>query len=235
MSGDDLNSAFYLFRLPPAWPNYLALRKPVPWEIFEPGKPSETLVGLCVLPMGWSSAVAIMQNARRQLALRTELRFGAGLLEKAEIRKDAVFPSLDEAPAWTIYLDDTTIIEKVGRAVARQLEGQPPAEQVRLRRAYEWRGIPTNAGKALERTRQAERLGALIDGERGLLRVTTKRSLDLMSLGAGESATYGAPDIRRQGSACAPVQAVPVLSTAGSFWCHSSEPRSGEGYNVAVR
>ena len=105
VSGDDLNSAFYLFRLPEKWPNYLALRKPVPWSVFEPGKAGETLVGLRVLPMGWSSAVAVMQNAHRQLALRTELRYGAGLLAKAEIRKDAVFPSLDEAPAWTIYLD----------------------------------------------------------------------------------------------------------------------------------
>jgi len=184
VSGDDLNSAFYLFRLPEKWPNYLALRKPVPWSVFEAGKAGETLVGLCVLPMGWSSAVAVMQNAHRQLALRTELRYGAGLLAKAEIRKDAVFPSLDEAPAWTIYLDDTTILEKVAREVARTLEGKAPEEQTRLRKAYEWWGIPTNEGKALERCRQAERLGAVIDGERGLLRVSTKRSLDLMSLGA---------------------------------------------------
>lgn len=184
VSGDDLNSAFYLFRLPAEWPNYLALRKPVPWSLFEPGKAGETLVGLCVLPMGWSSAVAVMQNAHRQLALRTELKFGAGLLAKAEIRKDAVFPSLDESPAWTIYLDDTTIIEKVAKEVARSLEGKPPEEQSRLRKVYEWWGIPTNEGKALERCRQAERLGAVIDGEKGLLRVSTKRSLELMSLGA---------------------------------------------------
>ena len=92
VSGDDLNSAFYLFRLPPSWPPYLALRKPVPWAVLDPSKSGETLVGICVLPMGWSSAVAVMQSAHRQLALRTELDFGAGLLGKSEIRKDAVFP-----------------------------------------------------------------------------------------------------------------------------------------------
>ena len=52
---------------------------------------------------------------------------------KSEIRKDAVFPRLEESPAWTIYLDDTTIIEKVGRTVARKLEGLPAMEQAQLR------------------------------------------------------------------------------------------------------
>eukprot|EP00435_Cladocopium_sp_Y103_P054777 s1675_g18.t1 len=184
ISGDDLTAAFYLFRLPPCWPQYLVLRKPVPRSLFEPGKTGETLVGLNVLPMGWSSAVAVMQNAHRQLALRTELKFGAGLVGKAEIRKDAVFPSLEESPAWTVYLDDTTFLEKIASGMAEQLQGMPPLEQTRMRRVYEWWGIPTNTGKALERARQAERLGAVIDGEKGLLRVSTKRTLDLMSLGA---------------------------------------------------
>eukprot|EP00435_Cladocopium_sp_Y103_P030320 s1304_g7.t1 len=184
ISGDDLTAAFYLFRLPRAFCEYLVLRKPVRKSIFEPGQSGTTLVGLTVLPMGWASAVAVMQNAHRQLALRSDLRMGAGLLAKAEIRKDAVFPSLEECPAWTIYLDDTTIIEKVAKGVSDQLMGLPAEEQQRLRRVYEWWGIPTNAGKALERVKCAERLGALLDGERGLLRVTTKRSLDLLSLGA---------------------------------------------------
>ena len=58
VSGDDLTAAFYLFRLPPTWPQYLVLRKPVPWNIFEPDRPGETLVGLAVLRMGWSSAAS---------------------------------------------------------------------------------------------------------------------------------------------------------------------------------
>ena len=191
LSGDDLNSAFYLFRLPIQFSEYLVLRKPVRKSLFQAGQEGTTLVGITVLPMGWSSAVAIMQCAHRQLALRSEMKMGAGLLEKAEIRKDAVFPALEDTPAWTIYLDDTTIIEKVAKGVSAALEGKPAEEQSRLRKVYEWWGIPTNASKALERVRTAERLGALIDGEKGVLRVTTKRCLDLMSLGAW---------LRKQGS-----------------------------------
>eukprot|EP00438_Fugacium_kawagutii_P035066 Skav236673 [mRNA] locus=scaffold338:400738:405778:- [translate_table: standard] len=184
ISGDDLTAAFYLFKLPPSWPQFLVLRKPVPWEVFEPGKPGNTFIGLTVLPMGWNSAVAVMQNAHRQLALRSEQLLGAGLLEKAEVRRDAVFPDIDEGPIWQVYLDDTTIIEKIDRSVTAALEGKPPEVQQRLRKAYAWWGIPTNAAKALERVRKAERLGAVLDGERGVLRGSTKRGLELMSLGA---------------------------------------------------
>ena len=71
-----------------------------------PGQEGTTLVGITVLPMGWSSAVAIMQCAHRQLALRSEMKMGAGLLEKAEIRKDAIFPALEDPQpgpsTWTI-------------------------------------------------------------------------------------------------------------------------------------
>ena len=64
------------------------------------------------------------------------------------------------------------------------MQGLPPFEQAQLRKAYEWWGIPTNGAKAIERSRHAERLGAVLDGKNGLLRVPTKRSLELMSLGA---------------------------------------------------
>eukprot|EP00438_Fugacium_kawagutii_P023225 Skav215519 [mRNA] locus=scaffold2213:6821:7951:- [translate_table: standard] len=134
--------------------------------------------------MGWNSAVAVMQSARRQWALRSEAMLGAGLLEKSEIRKDAEFPDIEDGPLWQIYLDDATILEKIDKSVAAAMEGKPPEEQTRLRRAYAWWGIPTNVGKALERCRKAERLGSVIDGEKGVIRGSTKRGLELMSLGA---------------------------------------------------
>ena len=183
ISGDDLTSAFYLFRLPEAWSNYMVLEKPVRRSMFEEGGSGLVYVGLSVLPMGWSSAVAVMQSAHRQIALRNEMNGGAGLDPFKEIRKDGIFPDLEDTPAWTIYLDDTTIIEKVADSVAQTLEGLVPVEQEQLRRAYEWWGIPTNKSKALERNRSAERLGAMMDGENKTLRGSTRRCLELCSLG----------------------------------------------------
>jgi hypothetical protein len=76
-------------------------------------------------------------------------------------------PDLDEAAGWSIYLDDTTVLEKVQAVVAEELAGTPAEEQKQLREAYSWWGIPTSEAKSLERVRQAERLGALIDGQEG--------------------------------------------------------------------
>ena len=184
VSGEDLTAAFYLFRLPPQWADYMVLEKEVPWEVFSPGKAGKTRVGISVLPMGWNSAVGIMQAAHRQIALRAPRMGGAGLEQWAEIRRDSLFPDLEESPLWTIYLDDTTIIESVATTVQKTLEGKPAEEQERLRKAYQWWGIPTNASKALARCKKTERLGAVLDGGRGVLRTSTKRALDLVSLGS---------------------------------------------------
>lgn len=93
-----------------------------------------------------------------------------------------------KAHLWTIYLDDTTVIEKVADEsadeVAAEVAQQLPEEQEKMRRVCAWWGIPINKGKALERVKATERLGAVLDGEKGILRASTKRSLDLIGLGA---------------------------------------------------
>lgn len=53
-------------------------------------------IGLTVLPMGWHSAVGLMQAAHREIALRSQVRGGAGLLEKCEIKQNAEFPEVEE-------------------------------------------------------------------------------------------------------------------------------------------
>lgn len=183
VSGEDLTAAFYLFRLPPAWAEYMVLEKKVCLRDLGHDSDECRYVGITVLPMGWSSAVGLMQAAHRRIALRSVSCGGAGLSGLAEISRDMDFPSLEDEPGWSIYLDDTTIIEKVEQAVAEELEGKLPEEQARLRGAYAWWGIPTNAGKAMQRVKEADRLGALLDGGRGVLRTRTQRSLDLIGLG----------------------------------------------------
>ena len=184
ISGEDLTSAFYLFRLPSEWVDFMVLDRAVPGDSL--GLPTSELVyaGLCVLPMGWHSSVGIMQAAHRRIALGSQLRGGAGLEALAEIQKSAIFPDLDEGPGWSIYLDDTTILEKVCSKMADEMAGKEPAVQEQLRRAYAWWGIPTNPDKSLKRERVAERLGAVIDGKAGVLRASTQRELEVISLGS---------------------------------------------------
>ncbi len=185
VSGDDLTAAFYLFSLPKAWSELMVFREKVKFsDLGLPGE-GETFVGAAALPMGWHSAVGVMQHLHRELALRGPEKFGAALRAGQEIRRDGIFPDLEEESLlWSIYLDDTTFLEKVSKMAYEQVKGVPPDEQENLRRAYRHWGIPTNPDKALQRTLTAERLGARIDGEAGTLGVSTNRVLQLMGLGS---------------------------------------------------
>ena len=60
MCQNDMTSAFYLFKLPPCWLRFLAFNLVV--------NGSETGRDACqVLPMGWSSAVSVMQEVSQLL------------------------------------------------------------------------------------------------------------------------------------------------------------------------
>ena len=186
ISADDLVAAFYLFALPKAWSQLMAFQMPVKWTSLGFDKEGSTMVGASVLPMGWSSAVGLMQHAHRRIALRSFPSGGAELLPRLEIRKDEIFPPLecDGNAAWSLYLDDMTILELLEEKTAKSVEGLPAEEQKRLRAAYSHWGIPVSKDKALERVQKAEKLGAVLDGEKGLLRCSTKRSMESLSLAA---------------------------------------------------
>eukprot|EP00435_Cladocopium_sp_Y103_P035992 s493_g9.t1 len=127
------------------------------------------------LPKEWS---------RLMLALRSPLRGGAGLIPALEVRRDAIFPDLGLAESlWSLYLDDTSLLELMEKKVAESLQDKPSEEQLRLRKAYEHWGIPVSEGKALVRATTGEKLGAVLDGDKGLLKGATRRALETLSLG----------------------------------------------------
>ncbi len=47
--------------MPPEWKRFFTFAAPVEWQVLEPGGPRQgwTYVSAVVLPMGWSSAVAV--------------------------------------------------------------------------------------------------------------------------------------------------------------------------------
>ena len=186
VSADDLVSAFYLFALPKEWSQLMTFSMPVKWKSLGIDREGDRWIGASVLPMGWSSAVGLMQHAHRRLALRSFPGGGAGLIPGLEIRRDEVFPELecDGGAAWSLYLDDMTILELLEEKAARSVEGLPAQEQERLRAAYSHWGIPFSKDKALQRAQKAEKLGAVLDGGKGLLRCSTKRALESLSLSA---------------------------------------------------
>ena len=69
ISGDDLVSSFYLFRLPEVWLPYMAFERPIDWRSLGVDRDGSTILAACVLPMGFTSSVGIMQHIHRRLAL----------------------------------------------------------------------------------------------------------------------------------------------------------------------
>ena len=135
ISAEDLVAAFYLFALSEEWSQLMCFEKKISWKSLGQDRPGSTWIGACVLPMGWSSAVGVMQRAHRRLALRSPFQGGAGLLPEMEVRKDMIFPILEVegSAVWSLYLDDTNILELISKKVAKSLEGRPSDEQLRLR------------------------------------------------------------------------------------------------------
>ena len=184
LSADDLVSAFYLFALPTEWSRLMCFSGKVSWKSLGYEREGQVHVGATVLPMGWASAVGVLQHAHRRLALRSPLAGGAGLLGSCEIRRDSLFPDLEvEGQLWSLYLDDTNLLEILEKKVAAELEGKAPEEQERLRRAYHHWGIPVCPNKSLLRASKGEKLGAVLDGDKGLLKGATRRALESISLG----------------------------------------------------
>ena len=182
ISGDDLVSSFYLFRLPACWLPYPAFERPKT-RALGVDKEGDTFLGASVLPMGFNSSVGIMQHIHRRLALWNPLE-GAGLLDNLEIRKDREWPDLDqETPVWCLYLDDSTFLRRLEMQVMESVVGRPGPEQEQMRKAYQFWGIPFNLKKAIAECEQAERLGAYLDGRKGRIGVTVKRYLECLSLG----------------------------------------------------
>ena len=77
ISQSDMTSAFYLFALPDEWAPFLTFNLCFKGKEIGIGTPSETYCLSCrVLPMGWSSAVGVMQELSINLLLKGGLPRG---------------------------------------------------------------------------------------------------------------------------------------------------------------
>lgn len=184
-SGDDLVSAFYLFKLPSCWSRYFSFRKPIPrGELGLDGNPEDLVyIASQVLPMGWGAAVTIMQSMHRNMAL-----LSLALPEEREIHRERGLPQKltgEISEYWNLYVDDLTILEVVSEKwLDHHNEGGLGESHLKssMEAAYRELGVPYSREKASSRELRCEKLGALLDGKRGRLGITTARSLDFISL-----------------------------------------------------
>ena len=133
-----------------------------------------------VIPQGWLSAVGIVQHIHRRVAT-SGLRESARLSLEGEYRRDAPFPSLDQAHGerwwWSVYVDDEEISEVVPYAVAMEVKGTMSEHHQDLTRALAECRIPTSASKTVERQLTSVRKGLEVDGVAGTARPPCQKAL----------------------------------------------------------
>ena len=184
ISGDDLTAAFYLFQLPPTWHPLFAFERPCRHcDLFEGSvDTSQVWLAATVMPMGWLSAVGILQHAHRQLAVK----LGRDRLPaQAEIRRDAPLPAHGVegcSQLWHLCLDDSTFLQWFREDSTPENIAISTSLQSALRGTYVEHNIPFAQDKSLEEEDRAIRLGVELDGKRGSLGLSVEKRLEIFQL-----------------------------------------------------
>ena len=172
----DMVSAFYLFRLPCQWSKYLCFN--VTFRGEEIGETPGELFCLCctVLPMGWGSSVALMQEAAEKLLERSTIG------KEGQIKRGKPIPPFlihcieqgqtQSKPWWHVYLDNFCASQKIK-------ENPSPKDGNSIHQAAEaaWSeaGILSSAKKRTSERVATEELGAYLDGAVAILSVSGDR------------------------------------------------------------
>ena len=172
---EDLESAFNLFEMPRAW-----------WPIFNYGKKvALTAFGgkdkrmvrpvLKVVPMGWSSAVTLVQAAVRHL-----------VFERAAIDPRGDITRLNPLPASKqyslIYLDNFDQITKLTAAEMEVARGEPSPDHAKFIKACDELGLPRNLGKQVLASFVGCLQGGELLGHEGILRMPRNKTREFISL-----------------------------------------------------
>ena len=160
-SQSDMTSAFYLFGLPEGWKRFLCFNLRACGNDLGLKDNGWYYLSCAALPMGWSSAVAVMQEISTELLLR------GGLPESSQVKRTRSLPAwLCESLAtskklnkcwWHVYLDNFRCGEK-------KHEGQVSEDSVRLHELAEniWEeaGVLSSKKKQVRDTEIVDELGA---------------------------------------------------------------------------
>ena len=177
---NDMVSAFYLFSLPETWAPLLCFN--LSFESSEidgiAAKESGRYYLACrVLPMGWTSAVGVMQQIAEEVLLRN------GLPNAEQVRRDAAIPkwmieTLEEAERtnccwWQVYLDNYAGAEKTRDG----FPGLGMKRQEEVEKAWAAAGIISSEKKRVSCADGAVELGAFVGGKGQWIGASAERLL----------------------------------------------------------
>eukprot|EP00435_Cladocopium_sp_Y103_P026117 s1612_g6.t1 len=177
----DMSSAFYLFRIPMAWTRMMAFSVVFSGEQLglQPGVHYRPACS--VIPMGWHSAVSVMQETADRLTVIGRLP------ADHKVRRGAPLPvwlteTMDSAnalakPWYHVYLDNFCAMQK-GTDETPGIMGVQFHQQ--LEQAWTRVGVLSSAKKRVSGAPQVEELGAHISGSAGTIGAGPERLLKLI-------------------------------------------------------
>ena len=176
MGQSDMQSAFYLFRMPEVWEPYFCFNFSVRGDKI--GKDAGTVYHpVCkVLPMGWASSVGIMQQVSRQVLLMK------GLDPQLEVQRVQGIPrwftqsaalATSDRAWWQVYLDNFMS----GECSPEHPTGVAAAMHEVSLRAWSEAGILSAADKQVINANVVTELGVRFDGVEKLLGSSPERIL----------------------------------------------------------
>jgi len=177
MESEDLQSAFNLFAAPDQWLPYFADSKKVDGPAF--GLASGTMVrpALAVIPMGWHSAVGLVQEAVRTLVFER-----AQVPKSLSIEKGKPLPQSDtKAIVYLDNFDEIHVVKKLSEDFTK--EGCEMSEyHKRFVEVCDQDGLPRNAGKQLIHAYAGGLQGGLLDGKKGVLRAAPDKLQNFLKI-----------------------------------------------------
>ena len=181
----DMVSAFYLFRIPQQWTEMLcfdlsAMGEDLGMGTADSGK--RFYLGCQVLPMGWASAVGVMQQIAEEVLHR------GGIPSTHQVVRGKPMPSwMVDVTAesersgriwWHVYLDNYASGEKLKPGG----QAQGGTMQKKVEELWESAGILSSKGKAVSDADKATELGAFIGGAGKWIGAGAERMLKLAKL-----------------------------------------------------
>ena len=207
-SSDDIAGCFHVFSLPLAWRRWMILSKPIRLQ----QGTDHSLTGrgmragcvgnehcsyaldgrrliwlsLAVIPMGWISAVGVIQHLHRRIVTAGGLG-AVGLDPRSEVVRDQPMPVTlhpSERWWWKIYVDNFDVAEIVSHEIIQHYVGTMCESQLVYRDVLKALGIPRAEDKGLCRSLVGITMGSSVDGQAGRAAPSLQKILDHLSLTA---------------------------------------------------
>ena len=202
-SSDDIQGCFHVLSQPPAWRRWMILSKPIRLampaggagvltsndQVSRGGNATQPVVSdssrlvwlaLAVIPMGWLSAVGVIQHLHRNI-ISSGRRHQCGLDPDAELVRGKPFlVTLDCSTRWwwKVYVDNFDIGEIFGWGVAAEVFHTESLSQAVYREALNSLGVQRAAVKGAFCEAVGITIGSVIDGISVRAAPTLRKILD---------------------------------------------------------